>query len=81
VDRLDGATPPPGAREARNGESSTGWLAPCPPPGDKAHRYVFTLYALRAPLRLEANGDPAEARDAIGRAAIGRGQLVGNFGR
>jgi Raf kinase inhibitor-like YbhB/YbcL family protein len=78
---LDGATPPPGAREARNGESSTGWVPPCPPPGDRPHRYVFTLYALRAPLGLEPNGDPAEARTAIARAAIDRGQLVGRFGR
>jgi Raf kinase inhibitor-like YbhB/YbcL family protein len=78
---LDGATPPPGALEARNGESSTGWTPPCPPPGDKVHRYVFTLYALRAPLRIQPNGDPAEARAAIDRAAIDRAQLVGRFGR
>jgi Raf kinase inhibitor-like YbhB/YbcL family protein len=78
---LDGATPPPGAREARNGEGSTGWIPPCPPPGDRAHRYVFTLYALRAPLGIAPNGDPAAARAAIGRAAIDRGQVVGRFGR
>jgi Raf kinase inhibitor-like YbhB/YbcL family protein len=78
---LEGATPPPGAREARNGAGSTGWTPPCPPPGDKVHRYVFTLYALRSPLGIPPNGDPAEARSAISRVTIARGQLVGRFGR
>jgi Raf kinase inhibitor-like YbhB/YbcL family protein len=79
--RLTGSTPPPGAREARNGAGSTGWTPPCPPPGDKAHRYVFTLYALRAPLGLPPDGDPGQARDAIARAALARGQLTGTFRR
>jgi Raf kinase inhibitor-like YbhB/YbcL family protein len=78
---LDGATPPPGARQARNGAGSPGWTPPCPPPGDRPHRYVFTLYALRARLGIPPNGDPIEARAAIEGAALDRGQLVGRFGR
>jgi Raf kinase inhibitor-like YbhB/YbcL family protein len=36
-----------------------GYGGPCPPPGDKPHRYIFTVYALKAdqlPLQKEAPG-------------------------
>lgn len=49
-----------------------GYRGPCPPKGDRPHRYVFTVWALRAQV---------ESRDAIGEAAIARGVLVGRYGR
>src|SRR4051794_32684757 len=67
-------------RQAANSAGATGWTPPCPPPG-KPHRYVFTIYALPAPLNLRDGVDPAAARAAIARAAIARGQLTGRFGR
>jgi Raf kinase inhibitor-like YbhB/YbcL family protein len=41
---------PQGARAGTNGFGDTGYGGPCPPPGDGAHRYVFTLYALDEPV-------------------------------
>jgi Raf kinase inhibitor-like YbhB/YbcL family protein len=67
-------------RHAANSAGGTGWTPPCPPPG-RPHRYVFTIYALRAPLDLRDHVDPAVARAAIARAAIARGKLTGRFGR
>ena len=71
----------PGAKPPRQGENrkgETGWTPPCPP-GGKAHRYVFTLYALRAPIDLDSGAKPGKVRDAIGRDAIGQGSLTGRF--
>lgn len=38
---------PRGAREIRNDFDDVHYGGPCPPKGDKPHRYVFTLYALK----------------------------------
>jgi Raf kinase inhibitor-like YbhB/YbcL family protein len=37
---------PAGSIETRNDMGQPGYMGPCPPPGP-AHRYVFTLYALK----------------------------------
>lgn len=38
---------PQGALQGRNDAGFAGYLGPCPPPG-KAHRYLVTVYALKA---------------------------------
>lgn len=38
---------PAGAVEGRTDFGKTGFGGACPPPGDKPHRYIFTLYALK----------------------------------
>jgi Raf kinase inhibitor-like YbhB/YbcL family protein len=72
---------PRGGREGENSFGDEGYGGPCPPEGDAPHRYVFTLYALRSPLELEAGAGPQQVRDAIAGAALARGQLTGRFGR
>ncbi|MBC6994072.1 YbhB/YbcL family Raf kinase inhibitor-like protein [Neolewinella lacunae] len=54
-----GASPgalPGGTKETRNSYGAFGYGGPCPPPGDPAHCYHFTLYALStSSLGLEAD--------------------------
>jgi Raf kinase inhibitor-like YbhB/YbcL family protein len=38
---------PAGAVEMRTDFGTTGYGGPCPPQGDKPHRYIFTIFALR----------------------------------
>ena len=77
----DGAVPPAGARTGENSFGGRGYRGPCPPRGDRAHRYVLTVYALRARLGLPAGAKPAEVRRAIARTATARGVLTGRYGR
>ena len=37
---------PKGAFELKNSYGTLGYGGPCPPKNDKAHRYIFTIYAL-----------------------------------
>ena len=38
---------PPGAMQGNTDFGTPGYGGPCPPVGDKPHRYVFTVYALK----------------------------------
>jgi Raf kinase inhibitor-like YbhB/YbcL family protein len=67
--------------EGENSFGDTAYGGPCPPEGDKAHRYVFALYALRSTPDLEPGAKPDEVQDAIDGQAIARGQLIGTFKR
>jgi hypothetical protein len=53
-------------------EGQQGWKGPCPPKGDKPHRYVFALYALDS--KVDSAGE-------ISGHALGRGTLTGRFSR
>ena len=72
---------PRGAIETENGFGDRGWGGPCPPEVDAPHRYVFTLYALDAPLGLDADASPDDVRRALAGHALARGTLTGRFGR
>ena len=55
-----GAHLPAGARQIRNDYGQYAWGGMCPPPGDKPHRYIFTVHALSVE-RLEIPDDATAA--------------------
>lgn len=69
-----------GAVQGKNGFGDLGWGGPCPPPGSP-HHYRFRLYALDAPLGLEAGADRDAVEDAMEGHVLGTASLSGTFGR
>jgi Raf kinase inhibitor-like YbhB/YbcL family protein len=58
--KSDGSAAPTGARQITTDFGTAGWGGPCPPEGDRAHRYNFTLYALKIEkLEVPANASAA----------------------
>lgn len=57
--RSDGGAAPAGSIQSTTDFGHSGYGGPCPPAGDKPHRYIFTLYALKLdqlPLKRDASG-------------------------
>jgi Raf kinase inhibitor-like YbhB/YbcL family protein len=79
--KADGLNLPPGAIHVNTDFGGLGWGGPCPPPGDKPHRYVFTLYALKVD-RLDPSGGTASlAGYMVNGNALAKATLIGKFGR
>lgn len=79
--KTDGSNLPAGAVQIATDFGNPGWGGPCPPVGDKPHRYNFTLYALKTE-KLDASGATASlAGYMVNAHAIGRAKLSGKFGR
>lgn len=69
---------PPGARQGLNGFGEIGYGGPLPPAG-QTHHYVFTLYALDAPLDLEAGAAFDAFTAAIDGHVLAQTELAGTF--
>lgn len=69
------------AHSGKNSSGSTGWTPPCPPSGDGAHHYRFTVYALGKSTGLPRSASVPRARAAIDRLAVARGRLVATYAR
>ena len=76
--RLDS---PRGALQGKNSWKEIGWGGPFPPPGHGTHHYHFKLYALDAPLALDAGATKAELVRAMQGHVIARGELGGTYRR
>lgn len=90
-------TLPPGAFGGNTDFMDTGatgvngnYGGPCPPVGDKPHRYVFTLFALGVPDVQAAGGVPATGTAALygfvinkglGTALLGTASFTARYGR
>ncbi len=82
VGKADGAELPAGAQQVRTDFGSPGWGGPCPPVGDKAHRYHFTLHALKVDkLDLPPDASASLAGFMINANSIGKATLTGKYGR
>nr|WP_157615497.1 YbhB/YbcL family Raf kinase inhibitor-like protein [Rhizobacter sp. Root404] len=73
---------PLGAEQVRNDFSSASWGGVCPPPGDSAHRYVFTVFALKTDrLDLPREATAALAGFMINSQTIGKATMTVTYGR
>ena len=66
--------------QGTNDFGHVGYGGPCPPSG--THRYVFTLYALAAPLGLSGAPDGATVRAALAKAdVLGKASISARYAR
>ena len=77
-----GANLPKGAMPVRSDYGSAGWGGVCPPEGDKPHRYIFTVYALKTDkVDIPADASPALAGFMINANQIGKASFTAKYGR
>ncbi|MBK7898957.1 MAG: YbhB/YbcL family Raf kinase inhibitor-like protein [Azonexus sp.] len=78
----DGSGLPAGAVQVTTDFGAPGWGGPCPPVGDKPHRYHFTVYALKVDkLDLPPGTTAGIAGFMINANALGKATLTGRYGR
>ena len=78
----DGRALPAGARQIDNDFGSADWGGPCPPVGDKPHRYNFTVYALKVEkLDLPAASTASQAALSISANSIAKASFTARYGR
>ena len=80
--KADGSALPKGAASGITDFGGPGYGGPCPPEGDKPHRYIFTIYALKVD-KLDV---PQDAKASligymVNANTIGKATLTGMFGR
>jgi Raf kinase inhibitor-like YbhB/YbcL family protein len=74
-----GISPGP-LHEGENDFDSTGYRGPCPPQGEE-HGYVFRLFALDAPIELEAGAGREAFDDAVGPHILAEARLTAPYHR
>ena len=78
----DGGGAPQGSIQSMTDFGQPGYGGPCPPSGDKPHRYIFTVYALKVdqiPLNKEASG--AMAGFYLNQNVLGKASFTAKYGR
>jgi Raf kinase inhibitor-like YbhB/YbcL family protein len=77
-----GTAAPAGSVQGNTDFGAPGYGGPCPPAGDKPHRYVFTVYALKVPkLDLPANATAAYVGFNIHGSVLGAATFTAFYGR
>lgn len=73
---------PQGARQVRTDYGTSAWGGACPPPGDKPHRYVFTVHALKVnKLDIPQDATAALAGFMINANSLGKASFTAKYGR
>jgi hypothetical protein len=68
--------------EARNDYGARSFGGACPPPGDKPHRYIFTIYALKVgKLDVPLDASAALVGYSINANQIGKATITARYGR
>jgi Raf kinase inhibitor-like YbhB/YbcL family protein len=71
-----------GIAQVRNDFGTYKFGGPCPPQGDKPHRYIFTIYALKTDkLDLSESSTAALAGFMINRNVLAKAQFSARYGR
>jgi len=80
--KADSAGAPEGSIQSMTDFGQPGFGGPCPPPGDKPHRYIFTVFALKVdqlPLKKDAPG--AMVGYYLHQNALAKASFTGMYGR
>ncbi|NLG43541.1 MAG: YbhB/YbcL family Raf kinase inhibitor-like protein [Phycisphaerae bacterium] len=73
---------PVGARQGLNSwRHNVGYRGPAPPPGDGVHHYLFTLFALDAPVYLASGVSKGALLNAIRGHVLAQASLIGTYKR
>lgn len=78
----EGGLAPKGSVQSRTDFGQPGYGGPCPPEGDKPHRYIFTVHALKVeelPLKEEASG--AMVGFYLNQNTLAKASLTAYYGR
>jgi Raf kinase inhibitor-like YbhB/YbcL family protein len=77
-----GASLPQGAAMVKTDFGTAAWGGACPPQGDKPHRYIFTVYALKTDkLEIPADASAALAGFMVNANKIGQASFTAKYGR
>ena len=78
----DGKGMPAGAAQGRTDFGAPGFGGACPPPGDKPHRYIFTVYALKTDkIDVPADATAALVGFMINANKLGKASFEAKYGR
>jgi Raf kinase inhibitor-like YbhB/YbcL family protein len=73
---------PKGSVQSVTDFGGPGFGGPCPPPGDKPHRYIFTVHALDvAKLELDGKTQPAMVGFLLNQHTIAKASMISYYGR
>ncbi len=73
---------PKGSVQSVSNYGQAGYGGACPPKGDKAHRYIFTVYALKVgKLDLDSKAMPALVGFYLNNNAIAKASLIAYYAR
>lgn len=72
---------PAGAIESRTDFGKSGYGGPCPPQGDKAHRYQIKVFALKDKLPLDENAPAAMVGFYIHQMKLAEAVIQAKYGR
>ncbi|MGE3608399.1 MAG: YbhB/YbcL family Raf kinase inhibitor-like protein [Bacteriovoracaceae bacterium] len=73
---------PRGAIELETDFHKKGYGGPCPPKGDRPHRYVFTIYALNLEkLDVEKNATASEIKTKLEKNCLAKTDFTVEYGR